>query len=311
MHSLLRGVNSKHKVTVLAILFAWWLLLAGIVQAAPVVDQQNAPSGNFPALTVANDRTQIQTFTVGVTGMLTRIDVQVEKASQAVEDLVLSVWSTDVTGLPKDLLATVSVPASTIERTSPRPFVSFELNAQAVAVSMGELLAIVLNSDAPNDPPFFSERYVWEIGGEYDRGTAYIQLGTAFFMHSEDFHFITYVEPSLTQVALDIKPGSDTNPVNPGSRGVIPVAILTTDSFDAVTVDPTTVRFGRNGSEAAVEHSALEDVDGDGRLDLILHFRTQRTGIRCGDTSASLTGETTSGEPIQGADTINTVGCKR
>jgi len=43
---------------------------------------------------------------------------------------------------------------------------------------------------------------------------------------------------------------------------------------------------------------------------MILHFNTQDTGIVCGDTSASLTGETVSGQEIEGSDSIKTVGCK-
>ncbi len=113
--------------------------------------------------------------------------------------------------------------------------------------------------------------------------------------------------PTL-EVSIDIKPGSNVNSINPRSNGVIPVAILTTDAFDASTVDATTVRFGPN--EAAAVQSALEDVDGDGDLDLILHFRTQQTGIQCGDTSASLTGQTTGGQAIAGSNSVTTVGCK-
>jgi hypothetical protein len=112
----------------------------------------------------------------------------------------------------------------------------------------------------------------------------------------------------VIEVVIDIKPGSDTNPINPRSKGKIPVAILTTRTFDATTVDPGTVRFGRTGTEAAPVQSALEDVDGD--LDMILHFNTQETGIQCRDTSASLTGKTFSGQAIQGSDSIVTVGCK-
>jgi hypothetical protein len=67
-----------------------WLLFAGTVQAAPIVDQQHTPFGNFPAFAVANDRTQIQTFTVGITGAITRIDVQVSRGPLTVENLVLS-----------------------------------------------------------------------------------------------------------------------------------------------------------------------------------------------------------------------------
>jgi hypothetical protein len=54
---------------------------------------------------------------------------------------------------------------------------------------------------------------------------------------------------------------------------------LTTDSFDATTVDSSTVLFGATGNEAAPVHSALEDVDGNGGTDMILHFNTQDTGI--------------------------------
>ena len=74
--------------------------------------------------------------------------------------------------------------------------------------------------------------------------------------------------------------------------------------------DPTTVLFGVTRSEAAPVHSALEDVDGDGNTDMILHFRTQAIGVVCGDTSASLTGRTLSGQAIEGLDSIRTVGCK-
>ena len=105
-----------------------WLLFAGIVQATPILDQQHIPSGNFAALTVANDRTQIQTFTVGITGVLTRIDVKVSKNSDTVEDLVLSLWSTDVAGLPKDLLATASVPPSVIPVPGPAHLITFDLS---------------------------------------------------------------------------------------------------------------------------------------------------------------------------------------
>ena len=88
------------------------------------------------------------------------------------------------------------------------------------------------------------------------------------------------------------------------------VAILTTNTLDATTVDSTTVLFGTTGTEAAPVYSALEDVDGDGGIDMIFQFKTQNTGILCGTTSASLTGETVDGDPIQGSDSIRTVGCK-
>ncbi len=106
-------------------------------------------------------------------------------------------------------------------------------------------------------------------------------------------------------VPLDIKPSSDLNPINLKSNGVIPVAILTTDEFDATTVDGATVRFGPN--EAEQEHYALEDIDNDGDVDMILHFRTQDTGIGPDDDEVTLIGETLNGDYLTGTDSIRIV----
>jgi uncharacterized repeat protein (TIGR03803 family) len=114
----------------------------------------------------------------------------------------------------------------------------------------------------------------------------------------------------VRDVTIDIKPGSDSNPINPGSKGKIPVAILGTETFDVATVNAALVRFGVHGAQAAPAMFAVEDVNDDGRPDLLLHFNTQETGIQCGDTSVPLTGVTFDGRAIQGSDRIQTVGCK-
>jgi hypothetical protein len=112
-------------------------------------------------------------------------------------------------------------------------------------------------------------------------------------------------------VSIDIEPGEFPNLIHishdPNRIEVTTVAILTTPTFDASTVDPTTVRFGITGTEAIPVQATLANVNGDGTLDLVLRFRTQDTGLQCGNTSALLTGKTVSGRAIQGSDAIVTV----
>ena len=109
----------------------------------------------------------------------------------------------------------------------------------------------------------------------------------------------------VLQVPIDIKPDETPNPINPKSKGVIPVAILSTDTFDATTVDPLSVRFGPGRAGEAHDKGHIEDVNDDGKPDLMLHFRTQETGIVAEDTKVCLTGK--SGLDIVGCDSIQTV----
>ena len=117
--------------------------------------------------------------------------------------------------------------------------------------------------------------------------------------------------PDPLQAAVDIIPGTFPNRVNPSSSAKIPVAVLTTETLDASSIDPSTVRFGPTGMEAAPMYSDLEDVEGDGDIDLLLGFHVQDTGIACGDLAAWLTGNTFSGRSVEGTDTIETAGCKK
>jgi hypothetical protein len=113
------------------------------------------------------------------------------------------------------------------------------------------------------------------------------------------------IEVKAIPVTIDIKPGSWPNSINPDSRGVIPVAIISTEDFDATEVSAETVRFGPDQAKAV--QYAIEDVDDDGLDDMILHFRTQDTGLGEQDTEATLTGQTEAGKYFTGKDSIRIV----
>jgi len=109
----------------------------------------------------------------------------------------------------------------------------------------------------------------------------------------------------LSGVPVILKPG-DLNPaINPRSAGTTTVALLSTNSFDATKVDVATVHFGPNGA-IIVPSASTQDVNHDGKPDLILKFNTSDTGIQCGDSMAALTGQTTDKTPFFGGGAFRT-----
>jgi len=119
------------------------------------------------------------------------------------------------------------------------------------------------------------------------------------------------------EVAIDIKPGSGSNPVNLRSRGVLPTAILGSSTLHVDQIDVDTLAFGpahaapaHDPGNAVTRAAHTQDVNADGFPDLVVHFAVQETGIACGDTAASLSGALRSGKTLEGSDTITTLGCK-
>ena len=117
----------------------------------------------------------------------------------------------------------------------------------------------------------------------------------------------------VVPVALNIKPGSFPNSINPDSRDVVPVAILTTEAgeyglplaFDATSIDPLSVRFGppdevwdetggafeAHGRGHVEDSIEMDESTQDGDMDMVLHFHVRETGIGPGDTEACVKGE--------------------
>jgi hypothetical protein len=182
-------------------------------------------------------------------------------------------------------------------------FASFSYSGEQVVTL--DVTSIIASALAAGDP-FVEFNFRVPVPSDIELNGPFVAFGALALPPAA---FLMINEPSRL-VSIDIKPGSDTNPINPGSHGEVSVAILGTSDFDATTVNSATVRFGATGTESAPLLVTVEDVNDDARADLLLHFNTQETGIRCRDVSASLTGETFDGQSIQGSDSVRTVGCK-
>ena len=121
------------------------------------------------------------------------------------------------------------------------------------------------------------------------------------------------------EVQIDIKPGDEQNNINLNSKGVVQVAVLTTDEFDAATLDPATAQF----AGAWPERWKFEDVDDDGDDDMMFHFRTQDLDLDQDSTEATLTAQlmgqmtaqsteqVSSGTIVSGTDKVQIVSSKK
>lgn len=146
-------------------------------------------------------------------------------------------------------------------------------------------------------------------------------------IYSESFDFFTEIEgadrmfvtqyvvsDSSIDVMVDIKPESDSNPINPTGRGRIPVAILGSEALDVTDIDVGMLAFGPGAAAAShdltrsgVFEDHLQDVDDDGWVDLVLHFRIEETGVEPDAAEVCLAGETLDGTTFEGCDAIRAV----
>ena len=122
----------------------------------------------------------------------------------------------------------------------------------------------------------------WEDDGSGE-GSQVMGAGAAYI-------YVLEAPPSI-EFLVDIKPGSCVNPVNPKSKGVLPVALLGTEALDVMMIDPSTIRLSRDGVEGEVAPIRIGHADvatplqcepiaggeslGDGYTDLVLKFKTQ------------------------------------
>jgi len=196
-----------------------------------------------------------------------------------------------------------SVPITTVASDRSYSFQSLAVRSDGAIFSYSDIFWFPRQRGQPPPDPRFAPPALSMI----DPATAVAtELGTR---DSPSYAFdVDFYRVVVVSVDLDIKPNGDPNSINPSAGGVLPVAILGSDSFDVADVDVMTLAFGPGGAPLAHWRCPhFEDVNGDGLTDLLGHFRIQQAGIQLGDTEACITGETLDGTPLEGCDAIRTV----
>jgi len=122
--------------------------------------------------------------------------------------------------------------------------------------------------------------------------------------------WIRVVTAPAIEVGIDIKPGSYPNSFNINGNGVIPVAVLGSDTFDVTQIDLSTLSFA--GLDVRVKGNgdpqcSVKDTNGDGHDDLVCQFVDDPSTWTPDDGTASLSGQLNDGTVFHGTDSINLV----
>jgi hypothetical protein len=163
---------------------------------AATLDQRYMPSQE-DGLTIDRSQTVAQTFEVGLSGALDRVEVELARnVSPGPDGMTLEIRATLPNGSPTtSALASVFVPAADVSTSF--HFMDIDLGPFSLMVTQGERLAVVLRSDIdPQGNPF-----VWrgDAPGGYTHGTVYIDRGTEGFglLSGYDLGFRTYMDTTV------------------------------------------------------------------------------------------------------------------
>ncbi len=173
-----------------------------------------------------------------------------------------------------------------------------------VDVERGALFqgSVLIDDDDPFDPKLLDDfeqgAFLWDTEGPAELAAVRAEIDGPGERPGQDAVENVGVAAVPLHVDIDIK-GRFCNRGN----GVIPVHLYSTDTFDATTVDHTTVTLG-DASETHVDRKTgvarrhEQDLNGDKRKDLQFHFRFNETGLPCDAAAVTFNGLTFDGQPI-------------
>jgi len=106
-------------------------------------------------------------------------------------------------------------------------------------------------------------------------------------------------------IDIDIRPASTRNVIELSSRLPLPLAILSSATFNVRMINVATLKFGAVGDEDSLLGCSLApDINRDRRPDLVCLAAIRRTALAVGDVEGVITGATKSGSNFVGRDDL-------
>jgi len=112
--------------------------------------------------------------------------------------------------------------------------------------------------------------------------------------------------PAFTLVSIEILPGVSPKTIGYGSTTLVPVAILAAPGFSPRLLEGGEVRFaGADLVETPRRRTGVyQDVNADGKVDLVLRFRPAEMDLRTGDATLVLEGTALAGDRVRGTGSV-------
>lgn len=174
----------------------------------------------------------------------------------------------------------------------------------AVGAERGSLFqgSVLIDDDDPFDPDLLDDfeqgAFQWDTTGPVELSAVRSETGTAVARPDQDAVENVLVATVPRSVEAEVR-----GRLCGAGNGVVTVHLLSTDGFDATTIDHATVRIG-DASETHVDRRTgeprrhVDDVDGDGRDDLVIHVRASEIGPWCDASEVPINGATLDGGAV-------------